>query len=208
MDKTRYKRIAPDSSVVNWMARQGRDDSVQSDPNKQREYKAIERLYELQEQGQIVLVGVDQVHKELARTNDEAKREKLLETLGLCRDKHYLTRFDSREKSKRASHAKGKVGINLGDGAQWITADDEIKIEEYIAFGDSSAEKRDMEVLATAAIARANIVVFIDKPFLSSQRVKDFAKQNDDIDICTPTQAIELLVQVGIAESCTNRDGT
>jgi len=193
--KLRYRRIAPDSSVINWKAGQGREEIVQGDPEKRREYQAIEKLFELQDQDQIVLVAVDQVDKEINRTNDEAKREKLIKTLALCKEKHYLTRFETRTLSKRASKAKGKVGINLGNGAYFVTEGDIRKIEEYTTFGASLNEQVDLEILATAAIARVEIVVFVDKPFLQNEEIKDFAKQKDNIEICTPTQVIKLLSQ-------------
>ena len=195
MKKLRYRRIAPDSSVINWKAGQGREPIVQKDPEKRREYQAIEKLFELQDQGQIVLVAVDQVDKEITRTNDEAKREKLIETLGLCKEKHYLTRFETRTLSKRASKAKGKVGINLGNGAYFVTEGDIRKIEEYTTFGASLNQQVDLEILATAAIAEVKVVVFVDSPLLGNKKIKDFAKQKDEIEICTPTQVIKLLSQ-------------
>ncbi len=195
MEKLRCRRIAPDSSVINWKAYQGRKSSVQGNPTSRREYQAIEKLFELQDQGQIVLVALDQVDKEISRTPDEVKRGKLIETLGLCKEKYYLTRFESYKKSKRASKAKGKVGINLGNGAFYITEDDIHKIEEYTMFSDSLGKQVDLEILATAAIAGVKVVVFVDNNFLSDKQVKDFAKQKDDIEIYTPTQAIRLLAQ-------------
>ena len=205
MEKLRYRRIAPDSSVINWKAGQGRQPIVQKDPEKRREYQAIEKLFELQDQGKIVLVAVDQVDKEITRTNDEAKREKLIKTLALCKEKHYLWRFDSSTKSKRALKAKGKVGINLGNGAFFETESDERKIEEYTTFSAALKKQVDLEILATAAIAGVKVVVFMDSPFLGDKEIKDFAKQNDDIEICTPTQIIELLSQdnFGLPQSTT-----
>ncbi len=195
MEKLRYRRIAPDSSVINWKAGQGREPIVQRDPEKRREYQAIEKLFELQDQGQIVLVAVDQVDKEINRTNDETKRGKLIKTLALCKEKHYLTRFETHTLSKRASKAKGKVGINLGNGAYFVTESDIRKIEEYVALGTNPEEQTDLEVVATAAIAEVKVVVFVDVPLLGNEKIKDFAKQKDDIEICTPTQIIELLSQ-------------
>lgn len=197
--KEQYRRIAPDSSVINWKAYQGREPSVQEKPANRREYQAIEKLFELQDQGQIVLVALDQVDKEINRTSNEVKRGKLIETLGLCKEKYYLTRFESCKKTKRASRAKGKVGINLGNGAYFITESGECKIKEYITFGDSLEEKVDLEIVATAAIAGVKVVVFVDNPFLRDQKVKDFAKQKDDIEICTPIQVIKLLSQDNVS---------
>jgi hypothetical protein len=44
-------------------------------------------------------------------------------------------------------------GINLKNGAYFVTDDHIKKIEEYVAFGTKSQEKVDLDVLATVAIA-------------------------------------------------------
>ena len=193
--KEQYRRIAPDSSVINWKAYQGLNHTIQADSEKRREYQAIEKLFELQDQGQIVLVALEQVDKEINRTSNEVNRVKLIETLGLCKEKYYLTRFESCKKSKWASRAKGKVGINLGNGAYFITESGKCKIKEYVAVGTNLKEQTDLEILATAAIAGVKVVVFIDSPLLGNKKIKDFAKQKDDIEVCTPSQAIRLLAQ-------------
>ncbi len=112
-----FVRIAIDNSVVNWKAFQGREPVIQADDEKRREYEAIERLFELQERYRVVLVAVDQVDREARKTSDESKRTKLLETLKLCNEKFYLTRFERSTFSKKAAKVRGKSGINLGDGA-------------------------------------------------------------------------------------------
>ena len=193
MGKLRHKRIAPDSSVINWKAWQGYEPTIQGDPEKRREYQAIEELFNLQDQGHIVLVALDQVDREIKKTSDDAKRGKLIETLRLCKEKSYLTRFEAEVQSKRASKSKVKSGINLGNGACFITDDDIHKIEEYITFSASLHQRVDLEVLATAAIAGVQVVVAVDSPLLRNTAIKEFVRQKDNIELCTPTQVIELL---------------
>ena len=44
-----FVRIAIDNSVINWKAFQCREPDIEADDNKRRDYKAIERLFKLQE---------------------------------------------------------------------------------------------------------------------------------------------------------------
>jgi len=198
--KEQYRRIAPDSSVINFKVKYEYNKIDQGNSKNRRQYQAIEKLFELQSQDQIVLVALEQVDKEIRRTSCEELRGKLIETLGLCKETCYLTRFESRSpKSKRASKARGKNGITFP--ARFEDDNDDRKINEYNRFSDVPNKQRDLEIVATAAIARVKVVVFVDKPFLSDQKVKDFAKQKDDIEICTPTQVIKLLAQENIGLS-------
>ena len=123
-------RIAIDNSVINWMSIQGRDPAIQSDDEKRCEYEAIKRLFELQDQYRVVLVAVDQINREASKTSDELKRAKLLDTLKLCKEKFYLTRFETSTSSKKAAKARGKSGINLEQGAYWITEDNQRRIKD------------------------------------------------------------------------------
>jgi len=157
MEKFSSKRIAIDNSVVNWKTGQGLDASIQNDPVKHRDYQAIEQLFNLQEKGQVILVAVDQLDRESKKASRTERRNKLIETVKLCKEKWYLTRFQALSKSKRASKSTQESGINLGDGAHWVTESDIHKIEEYIACGVNDEERVDLEVLATAAIASVHI---------------------------------------------------
>ena len=120
-----FVRIAIDNSVINWKAFQGREPAIQADDEKRRDYEAIVRFFELQARCRVVLVAVDQVDREARKTSDESKRTKLLETLKLCKEKYYLTRFERSTFSKKAAKARGKSGINLGEGAYWVTEDNQ-----------------------------------------------------------------------------------
>ena len=151
MEKFSSKRIAIDNSIVNWKAGQGLHASIQNDPPKHRDYQAIEQLFDLQEKGQVILVAVDQLDRESKKTSCTERRNKLIETVKLCKEKWYLTRFEALSKSKQASKSAQESGINLGDGARWVTKSDMRKIEKYIALGVNDEERVDLEVLATAA---------------------------------------------------------
>jgi len=191
--RTGFVRIAIDNSVINWKAFQGRDPTIQADDKKRRDYEAIERLFELQERCRVVLVAVDQVDREASKTSDESKRTKLLETLKLCKEKFYLTRFKTSTFSKKAAKARGKSGINLGEGAYWVTEDNGRRIKEYVASGRTVKEKVDLEVLATAAIAGVRLFVTVDGHLLANSQIREFAKRKDGIWIYRPSEVLMLL---------------
>jgi len=193
MEKFSSKRIAIDNSVVNWKTGQGLDASIQNDPVKRRDYQAIEQLFNLQEKGQVILVAVDQLDRESKKASRTERRNKLIETVKLCKEKWYLTRFQALSKSKRASKSTQESGINLGDGAHWVTESDIHKIEEYIAFGVNDEERVDLEVLATAAIASVHIFVTVDYKLIRNDRIRRFTKHQDDVEIFRPSQIIDQL---------------
>jgi len=197
---SRFMRIALDNSVINWKAFQGREPAIHVDDEKRRDYEAIERLFELQERCRVVLVAVDQVDREASKTSDESKRTKLLETLKLCKEKFYLTRFERLTFSKKAAKATGKSGINLGEGAYWVTEDNMRRIKEYIASGQNVEEKVDLEVLATAAIAGVRLFVTVDDELLANSQIREFVKQKDGIWIYRPSEIL-VLVDASPAES-------
>ncbi|MBA7596256.1 hypothetical protein ES703_03226 [subsurface metagenome] len=188
-----FVRIAIDNSVINWKAFQGREPTIQADDEKRRDYEAIERLFELQERCRVVLVAVDQVDREASKTSDESKRTKLLETLKLCKEKFYLTRFERSTVSKKAAKARGKSGINLGEGAYWVTEDNVRRIKEYIASGRNVEEKVDLEVLATVAIAGVRLFVTVDGDLLANSQIREFVKRKDGIWIYRPSEILLLL---------------
>jgi len=163
------------------------------DNEKRRDYKAIEKLFELQERCQVVLVAVDQVDREASRTSNETKRVKLLDTLKLCKEKFYLTRFETSTLSKKAAKARGKSGINLGEGAYWITEDNQRRINEYIDIGRNLEEKVDLEVLVTVAIAGVRLFVTVDDHLLANSRIIEFVKQKDGIRIYRPSEVLILV---------------
>lgn len=185
-------RIAIDNSVISWKALQGREPAIQADDEKRRDYEAIERLFDLQERCRVVLVAVDQVDREARKTSDESKRTKLLETLKLCKEKFYLTRFERLTFSKKAAKARGKSGINLGEGAYWVTEDNMRRIKEYIASGRNVKEKVDLEVLAAAAIAGVRRFVTVDGRLLANSQIREFVKGKDGIWIYRPSEILML----------------
>ena len=193
MQDLRYKRIAIDTSVVNWKAGQGLAPNIQRDREKRRDYQAIETLFDLQERGQIVLVASDQLDRESQKTSNEATRIKLTETVKLCKEKYYLTRFETLTESTRASKSTQEDGINLEEGAYYVTQGDIKKIREYVAEGSTPKEKVDLEVLATAAIAGVHVFVTVDRRLLRNDKIKAFVKQKDDIDVYRPSQIVEQL---------------
>ncbi len=188
-----FERIAIDNNVINWKAFQGREPAIQADDEKRRDYEAIKRLFELQKRCRVVLVAVDQVDREASKTSNKTKRAKLLDTLKLCKEKFYLTRFETSTFSKSAAKASGESGINLEEGAYWITEDNERRIKEYVASGRTSEEKVDLEVLATAAIAGVRLFVTVDNHLLSNSRIREFVKQKDGIWIYRPSEMLMLL---------------
>ena len=121
MENLRYKKVAIDNNVINWKAYQGLNPSIQGDPDKRREYQAILELFHLQDRGQVIIMGVDQVDREAKRTSNEAKRNALTETWSLCKEKYCLTRFETLTKSKKASKSTQESGINLLISVLWIS---------------------------------------------------------------------------------------
>ena len=190
MRKSGFVRIAIDNSVINWMAFQGLEPAIQADDKKRTEYEAILKLFQLQEQCQVVLVAVDQINREASKTSEESKRAKLLDTLKLCKEKFYLTRFKSSTLSKRAAKARGKSGINLKDGSYWVTEDNIRRIKEYTASGRTLKEKVDLEVLATAAIAGVRRFVTVDDRLLANSQIREFVQRKDGIWIYRPSEIL------------------
>ena len=199
MQKSGFVRIAIDNSVINWKAFQGQEPTIQADDEKRRDYEAIERLFKLQQRCWLVLVAVDQTDREASQTSDESRRTKLLDTLKLCKEKFYLTRFEKSTSSKKAARARGKSGINLEEGAYWVTEDNERRINEYIAFGrtlEELEEKVDLEVLATAAIAGVRLFVTVDDHLLANSYIREYVKWKDGVWIYRPS---EILMLVGVS---------
>jgi len=198
--KSGFVRIAVDNSVINWKAFQGRDSAIQADYEKRCDYEAIQRLFQLQERCRVVLVAVDQVDREASKTSNETKRAKLLDTLKLCKEKFYLTRFETSTFSKKAAKATGKSGINLEEGAYWITEDNERRIKEYVASGRTLKEKVDLEVLATAAIAGVRLFVTVDDRLLANSQIREFVKRKGGIWIYRPSEIL-MLVDASLREA-------
>ena len=186
-------RIAIDNNIISWKAFPDLQPAIQKDDRMRCDYKAIIRLFELQEQYPVVLVAVDQVYREASRTSDESKRTKLRETLKLCKEKFYLTRFQALTSPKGAAKARGKSGINLEDGSFWITKNGRRRIDEYIAIGQSEEEKRDLEVLATVAIAGVRRFATVDYNLLDNNRIKKYIQQEDGISIYRPSEILKRL---------------
>ena len=186
-------RIAIDNNVISWKAFQGLQPAIQKDDRMRCDYIAIKRLFELQEQYPVVLVAVDQVYREASRTSDESKRTKLRETLKLCKEKFYLTRFQALTSPKGTAKARGKSGINLEDGSVWITKNGRRRIDEYIAIGQNEEEKRDLEVLATVAIAGVRRFATVDYNLLGNNRIKKYIQQEDGIFIYRPSEILKRL---------------
>ena len=194
MADTNPRRVAIDSSVISWKAGQGLETSVQGDADKRREYEAIEQLFDLQDRGLVVLVRVDQVDRETKRTPPESGREEVERVRRKCKETHLLTRFSPSTQSKSASKSPQKSGINLAEGAHWMTDARKTKIDQYISHGTTDEERLDLEVLATVAIADVHTFVTVDYPLLNNAQIKDFVKREDDIDVCRPSQVVEQLL--------------
>lgn len=194
MASANLRRVAIDSSVINWKAGQGLASSVQGKPDKRREYDAIVQLFDLQDKGRVTLVRVDQVDRETEATASESKRAKLVAVRESCRENWLLTRFASSTKSKRASKSPQKSGINLKDGARWMTHDSKKKIDDYVSHGKTDKERVDLEVLATVAIADVNTFVTVDDHLLDNPKIEDFVKREDNIDVCQPSHVVEQLL--------------
>jgi hypothetical protein len=186
-------RIAIDNNIISWKAFPDLQPAIQKDDRMRCDYIAIKRLFELQEQYPVVLVAVDQVYREASRTSDESKRTKLRETLKLCKEKFYLTRFQAVTSPKGAAKARGKSGINLEDGSFWITKNGQRKIDEYIAIGQNEEEKRDLEVLATVAIAGVRRFATVDYNLLDNNRIKEYIQREDGIFIYRPSEILKRL---------------
>jgi len=189
--KSDFVRIAVDKSVISWKAGQGLAPTIQNDDKRRRDYEAIERLFELQEQCRVVLVAVDTVDREARITSNDSERTKQLETLKLCKEKFNLTRFKKLTPSRRP--ATGKSGINLGEGAYWVTEDNMRRIEEYIAIGQSSKDQADLEVLATVAIAGVRRFMTVDYKLLDKNYIREFAERKDGISMYRPSEILKLI---------------
>jgi hypothetical protein len=198
--KSDFVRIAVDNSIINWKAGQGLEASIQSDPAKRQDYWAIEKLFKLQEKGRVILVAVDQLDRELRKTSHEERRNKLIETERLCKENYYLTRFEALTQSRRRSKSAQKSGINLKEGARWVTDDDMRKIREYIAIGRNLKDKVDLEVLATVAIAGVHLYMTVDYKLLARKHIREFVKRKDGIWMYRPSEIL-MLVDASPAES-------
>ena len=192
-----YIRIAVDNNVICWKALQGQQLAIRTDDpklsDKLRDYEAVQRLFQLQKYGRVVLVAVDQVHREASKTSDESKRMKLLNTLDLCKEKFFLTQFDTLSHSHKALKASGESGINLGYECYWITDDNKRRIKEYVEHGRTPKEKDVLEVLATIAIAGVRRFVTVDEPLLANSHIIEFVKKHDDIWVYRPSEILPLV---------------
>jgi hypothetical protein len=186
-------RVAIDSSVIAWKSLQDLPPGIQNDNRSSCDYLAIEKLFELQGQYGIILIAVDQVYRESSRTSSEENRSKLMETLKLCKDKYFLTRFKTVTSPRGAAKALGKSGINLGNGSFWITKDNERRIDKYIAEGRNEKEKRDLEVLAAVAIAGVRHFITVDYDLLENDHVSEFIQQEDCIHMYSPSEILKRL---------------
>ncbi len=94
---------------------------------------------------------------------------------------------------KESCESMGKSGINLEEGAYWVTEDNERRIKEYVASGRTLKEKGDLEVLATAAIAGVRLFVTVDDRLLANSHIREFVKQKDGIWIYRPSEILMLV---------------
>lgn len=189
METQRYKRIAIDSSIINWNIRHCHESTTQESAEKIRECQAIEKLFILQEHGRVILVVPDQVDREIKETLDYTTRTRLESTIKLCK-RYPLTRFETLTRPRGG-------GINLADGAYFMTKDGEHKINKYVSIGANLEQKRDLEVLASVAIAGISVFVAYDTPLITKwQHIRDFVKQEDDIDIYLPSEIVNKLDSV------------
>ena len=197
MNYLNFVRIAVDNNIICWKALQGQQLAIQTNDLKSSDklcdYEAVQRLFQLQKYGRVVLVAVDQVYREASRTSDESRRMKLLGTLDLCKEKFFLTRFDTLSHSHRALKASGESGINLSYECYWITDDNKRRIKEYVGHGRTPKEKADLEVLATIAIAGVRRFVTVDEPLLANSHIIEFVKQQDDIWIYRPSEVLPMV---------------
>ena len=192
-----FVRIAVDNNIICWKAFQGQQLAIQTNNPKSRDklcdYEAVQRLFELQKYGRVVLVAVDQVYREASKTSDESKRMRLLHTIYLCKEKFFLTQFNTLSHSHRVLKASGESGINLSYECYWITDDNNRRIKEYVENGRTPKEKVDLEVLATIAIAGVRRFVTVDEALLANNHIIEFVKQQDDIWIYRPSEILPLV---------------
>jgi hypothetical protein len=192
-----FVRIAVDNNIICWKAFQGQQLAIKTNDPKSRDklcdYEAVQRLFELQKYGRVVLVAVDQVYREASKTSDKSKRMRLLYTVYLCKEKFFLTRFDTLSHSHRALKASGESGINLSSEYYWVTDDNKRRIKEYVEHGRTPKEKVDLEVLATIAIAGVRRFVTVDEALLANSHIIEFVKQQDDIWIYRPSEILPLV---------------
>lgn len=174
-EKAKLEQIALGTNILNWLAYQGLEAKVQKDPKKRLDYEAIVELFSLQDKGYVILAGPDQAWREVENTTDESKKAKLLDAWARTKKKYCLTRFP----------------INLKDGAYWVTEATEYKLKQYLNFSRTKKERKDLEVLATVAIAGFTIFVTVDYNLLANKRIRNFILQEDNIDIYRPVQILE-----------------
>ena len=177
MELAGSQEAAIDTNILNWLAFQGLENEVQTDPNKLQDYEAIIELFHFQEQGLIILAGPDQVYREAMQTPSKTRRDKLLHAWDCCKRKYNLTRFP----------------INLKNGAYWMTEDAESKFAQYAMFAETDKEHKDLEVLASVAIAGFIIFITVDYDLLSNNRVRDFILEKDSIRMYRPIEIVERL---------------
>ncbi len=176
-EKRGLDQIALDTNILNWLAYQGLGEEVQKRPENRLDYEAIVELFALQDKGCIILAGPNQVWREVENTMDESKRLKLSEAWGRCKQKYCLTRYP----------------INLKDGAYWMTRAAEDKFQQYLNFARTEKERRDLEVLASVAIAGFTFFVTVDYGLLANQRIRSFVMEEDNIGIYRPVEIVKRL---------------
>jgi hypothetical protein len=192
-----FVRIAVDNSIICWKAFQSQQLAIQTNDPKSRDklcdYEAVQRLFELQKYGRVVLVAVDRVYREASKASEESKRMRLLYTVYLCKEKFFLTRFNALSHSHRDLKVSDESGMNLSYECYWITDDNKRRIKEYVENGRTPKEKVDLEVLATIAIAGVRRFLTVDEALLANSHIIEFVKQQDDIWIYRPSEILPLV---------------
>lgn len=176
-DKAGLDQIALDTNILNWLAYQGLEEEVQKRPENRLDYEAIVELFALQDKSYITLAGPDQVWREVENTMDESKKTKLLDAWERCNQKYCLTRYP----------------INLKDGAYWMTGAAKEKFEQYLNFARTEKERKDLEVLASVAIAGFAIFVTVDYDLLANQRIRSFIMKEANIGMYRPVEIVKRL---------------
>ncbi len=81
----------------------------------------------------------------------------------------------------------------MEDGAEWITEDNQRRIEEYVASGRTQKERVDLEVLATVAIAGVQLFVTVDYKLLRKSHITELVQRKDGIWMYRPSDILMLL---------------
>jgi predicted nucleic acid-binding protein len=186
-------RVAIDNNVISWKAGQGSHENIRKDKDKYCDYLAIQKLFSLQDDDCIILVGIDKVDRERQMTSNAVLRLARDRVWQRCKEKYLLTRFEQAIQSKKQLKSPRENGINLEDGAHFIDNNSEDKIAAYVEFGTTQKDKVDLEVLATVAIANIQVFITVDYKLLHKQHILDFVKQNDDICIFRPSDFLNML---------------